>query len=671
MFYSQCLLSKKGTLGTIWVAAHCLKRVKKDQVAQTDISSSVAFPHRFSSFFLNTEKILADEVPVVSYRVLGYLLLGVVRIYSMKVKYLFHDCRHVLIKIKDFAGKKKANIHIEAICAPSLSITRPERLELDTFDLQILEDGSGNTVRPDEDIVLADVRRNEGSRYCLLDKFLCEEDAEHFETCSIAYTPVKDVLSPYSMGNDVVGSQSHDLTNSEASIEKLRGDNFSLPERLDPMSLCEFDEEPDLDRQRGEEHGTEIEETEMCNAKNVSIDEEESPDTLKSFAEEQNMDAEHLRPVEEILLETRKCPSIMKDRPIVITVDVTPQSKCPNASGATTPEFMVVKTPAAREAARVSRKRKCLFDDIIVHGFSSGSDYLSTCTKISETLSRLHGIGGQEAPSYHYDITLRMCRKIHMLLITSFQCFHFYRLVKESIDDSSDLVSKRKKAPYTPLHAWKAHKIANLPHTFLEPLFHCEFSLELRSLSSKKELKSPEAVEPVEVPEKIGEIGSPAVHRTPDDTVIAPSTPVTCSASLRSHDVRDSTNLDTVGPASSFENTGDIFSRNEDAEFETFPVSEVTNSGQGDNQETNEWSIETRTLARYLCRTFLKTKKQGGDAVVNLSQVLKRKTKSENARVFYEILALKTGGYVDVKQRAPYEDILILETPKLKVSCES
>lgn len=102
-----------------------------------------AFPHWFSSFFLNTEKILADEVPVVSYRVLGYLLLGVVRIYSMKVKYLFHDCRHVLIKIKDFAGKKKANIHIEAICAPSLSITRPERLELDTFDLQILEDGSG------------------------------------------------------------------------------------------------------------------------------------------------------------------------------------------------------------------------------------------------------------------------------------------------------------------------------------------------------------------------------------------------------------------------------------------------------------------------------------------------------------------------------------------------
>lgn len=137
------------------------------------------------------------------------------------------------------------------------------------------------------------------------------------------------------------------------------------------------------------------------------------------------------------------------------------------------------------------------------------------------------------------------------------------------------MVSKRQKAPLTPLHVWKAHKIANLPHTIWEPLFHSEFSLELRSLSSKKELKSPEAVEPVEAPEKIGEIGSPAVHRTPDDTVIAPSTPVTRSTSLRSHDLWENTYLDTVGLASSFDNTQEILYPNEDAEFDTRPVNEV------------------------------------------------------------------------------------------------
>ena len=103
----------------------------------------MAFRYYLSSCFFNTDKILIDEVPVVSYRVLGYLLLGVVRIYSKKVEYLFHDCRQVLVKIKDFAGGKKDNLNIEAICASYLSITRPERFELDAFDLQILEDGSG------------------------------------------------------------------------------------------------------------------------------------------------------------------------------------------------------------------------------------------------------------------------------------------------------------------------------------------------------------------------------------------------------------------------------------------------------------------------------------------------------------------------------------------------
>lgn len=41
MFYSQCLLSRKGPLGAIWVAAYCFKRLKKAQVNETDISYSV------------------------------------------------------------------------------------------------------------------------------------------------------------------------------------------------------------------------------------------------------------------------------------------------------------------------------------------------------------------------------------------------------------------------------------------------------------------------------------------------------------------------------------------------------------------------------------------------------------------------------------------------------
>ncbi|KAK3023576.1 hypothetical protein RJ639_044036 [Escallonia herrerae] len=177
MFYSQCLLSKKGPLGTIWVAAHCLKRLKKEQVAQTNISSSV-------------DKILLDEVPVVTYRILGYLLLGVVRIYSKKVEYLFHDCHDVLTGICHFSVNKKSKTPMEAMVVPYSSITLPERFELDAFDLEVLEDSSRGHVKPREEIMLEG--RNEVVEHQPFDKYQFEENDGKFETYSTSCTPVKE-----------------------------------------------------------------------------------------------------------------------------------------------------------------------------------------------------------------------------------------------------------------------------------------------------------------------------------------------------------------------------------------------------------------------------------------------------------------------------------------------
>lgn len=94
-------------------------------------------------FLLHADKILQDELDVVAYRVLAYLLLGVVRIYSKKVEYLFDDCHRVLIKINDFVLSTKDSAHVETLSAPYSSITLPERFELDAFDLGILDDVSG------------------------------------------------------------------------------------------------------------------------------------------------------------------------------------------------------------------------------------------------------------------------------------------------------------------------------------------------------------------------------------------------------------------------------------------------------------------------------------------------------------------------------------------------
>lgn len=85
---------------------------------------------------------MQDELHVITYRVLGYLLLGVVRIFSKKTDYLFDDCNEVLIRINDFVIKTKKKMHSKTLPAPYFSITLPETFELDAFDLEILEDAS-------------------------------------------------------------------------------------------------------------------------------------------------------------------------------------------------------------------------------------------------------------------------------------------------------------------------------------------------------------------------------------------------------------------------------------------------------------------------------------------------------------------------------------------------
>ncbi|XP_010450610.1 PREDICTED: sister chromatid cohesion 1 protein 2-like isoform X2 [Camelina sativa] len=148
MFYSQCLVSRNGPLGAIWVAAYFFKKLKKAQVKATHIPSSV-------------DQILQKELDALTYRVLAYLLLGVVRIYSKKVDFLFDDCNKALIGVKEFVAKEK-NREKTAVPLPAstgcFSIVLPESFELDAFefDLGILEDFHGGNVKPQEDITLKD-----------------------------------------------------------------------------------------------------------------------------------------------------------------------------------------------------------------------------------------------------------------------------------------------------------------------------------------------------------------------------------------------------------------------------------------------------------------------------------------------------------------------------------
>ena len=79
------------------------------------------------------------EMEAVSYRVLGYLLSGVVKIYSKKVEFLLDDCNKVLLGINKFVIKTKNDTPVEKL---RMSFIMPDTFDLDAIDLGILEDTS-------------------------------------------------------------------------------------------------------------------------------------------------------------------------------------------------------------------------------------------------------------------------------------------------------------------------------------------------------------------------------------------------------------------------------------------------------------------------------------------------------------------------------------------------
>src|SRR5271154_3640326 len=87
MFYSESLLSKTGPLARVWLSANLERKLSKSHILQSDIQSSVG-------------AIVDQGQMPMALRLSGQLLLGVVRIYSRKARYLLDDCNEALMKIK-------------------------------------------------------------------------------------------------------------------------------------------------------------------------------------------------------------------------------------------------------------------------------------------------------------------------------------------------------------------------------------------------------------------------------------------------------------------------------------------------------------------------------------------------------------------------------------------
>uniref|UniRef100_A0A1S3XYC2 Sister chromatid cohesion 1 protein 2 n=1 Tax=Nicotiana tabacum TaxID=4097 RepID=A0A1S3XYC2_TOBAC len=664
-------------------------------------------------FCFFSDKILKDGAPVVTYRILGPLLLGVVRIYSKKVEYLLHDCNHFLVKLGDFATHKRSTsklsaLRIEGLRAPNCSIKRPKKFELDTFELEVLEDqnASSGHVASREEIMLSDAWRSEQTRFGLSSKY--EEDVSRSESLTTDHTPVRDVCSPHLMDKDVHFRPSLGSGHS-AALWHLNGTRFSLEERFEPMTFGDLDFQMTSDKTA--DHQTD-EQMKESNAGNL-VNEEH-------FFEKRSSLEEHAEPM--IIVDTEAGTNISQQsekirQPIGLlkhpdtggdlddegpagvgeSFSVEKQQK-KNAeasssrkgkdrtehdrstlsfnSGSTSPDFISVRTPATKERTRISRKRRCIFDESIV------------------------------IPNKVY---------------------------KRWIGDANDLVCKRRKAPHTSYLARKVHKISSLPQSFEEPLIPCGDSIDIISAICKIRSTRDGPAETVEVPpheeipgspntlrygeqipgssatsmqedipiaplsslredipespgklrceEQIPIAPAPPLHvgipESPntlrydgEQTPIAPATPVTGSSSLRFHDMQGISRSHNE-PASSTESTKEGAPQMEDQELEMDLMDEEINSSEGDISEKYKFSLRTRKVARFLLENFLSRKGKEKVEVVNLSSLLQGKTKKQSSRAFYEILVLKSGGWIDVRQDDAYSSILLRELPRLKQTFEA
>ncbi|KAJ2685582.1 sister chromatid cohesion protein 1 [Coemansia spiralis] len=116
MFYAEAILSKKGPLAKVWLAAHLERKLTKVQLLQASIPSSVG------------AIIGQDQGPPLALRLSGQLLLGVARIYARKARYLLEDCNEALIRIKMAFRPGAADITSDTMVAAHSAITLPEAL---------------------------------------------------------------------------------------------------------------------------------------------------------------------------------------------------------------------------------------------------------------------------------------------------------------------------------------------------------------------------------------------------------------------------------------------------------------------------------------------------------------------------------------------------------------
>lgn len=92
------LLTRQGPLAQVWLASNYDKKLSKQQLLKTNLVTSSEFISRHP---IQPSASRTDSAQPITLRLSGHLLLGIVRIYSRKTKYLLDDVNEVLHKLRN------------------------------------------------------------------------------------------------------------------------------------------------------------------------------------------------------------------------------------------------------------------------------------------------------------------------------------------------------------------------------------------------------------------------------------------------------------------------------------------------------------------------------------------------------------------------------------------
>ncbi|WZZ17940.1 hypothetical protein YC2023_111029 [Brassica napus] len=682
MFYSHVYLARKGPLGTVWAAAHLQQRLKKSHYTATNIPKTV-------------DLIMFPEAPL-ALRLSGHLLLGVVRIYSKQVDYLFRDCALVTSWLSKSFVSTQVDLPEDARQAPVESVTLPQALNLDDFQLDddTHEGEYDNHLRSQEDITLTDQIPTGVDPYVAI----TFDDDISSGLSPMDVDQATEPVSAHPGDTDVEMTFETEVNNERGDFNVGRNDTEEIPEFQDP-GPSNLTEPLNLSPERGNANSPgSVPEVEI--RRDAAAAHGLSPASHLPFA------TEHTEPLDETMNE--KEPSIPNLDDEVLSSRGQAfelRSGSPGFAGFEeerdnfvhpSPQLALQPTPPPPPPAQQPRPRK----------------------------------------RKHFD---------KVTVLTN-------RIMKERLEDPSDILRKRKKMPSSKLSMWRMNNQTKKDQIFSEPLLtgcsdalrsvfdkDCvsskpylavpnesvpepapvssptrETEAEVRPTSSVPQSPIPDSTHPdttlqqspVRQTEDIQDSAGPQSARgesvpreaqspppfNDDDTGIErfrdggytdfmPSPPPRFSPSSRTDDFTTQTSrawetesYRTEPSTSAYRddmpglmNSGiSAIPEMADEELYFLDVGGNTPVRSPASQDSDALTGRTRALAQYLKeRSSSGPSSSSSSGDLSLGNILEGKTRKLAARMFFETLVLKSRGLIDMQQEQPYSDITLKLMPGL------